>query len=90
MDIGDGEKSLFYARAALRNTPNDPGLKCNLALAFLIAGRPDEALNWADQAHEQDPTDQITLHVRKVVRKIADGKLPCPRTMTELDKSPYR
>ncbi len=48
------EAEAEYKRA-LELNPNDAGAHEHFAMWFLCQGRPDEALGWAQRAHELDP-----------------------------------
>jgi len=84
LNLGNGTEGLRAAQHALALDPSDAGLHANLALAFIIAAKPNEALAAIDEALRLDPQDKISQNVRKVVLKIIDGTKPQPRTLGDL------
>jgi tetratricopeptide (TPR) repeat protein len=84
LNLGDGAEGLRAAQHALALNPSDAGLHANLALAFIIAARPKDALSAIDDALKIDPNDRISQNVRKVVLKIIDGTKPQPKKLAEL------
>jgi tetratricopeptide (TPR) repeat protein len=86
MKLGLARHAVEYCDAALNLEPGEPGLLCNFALALLFAGRPQEALNKANEAVEKDPHDEISQNVLRVIRHIADTRSACPSNAAELDR----
>ena len=84
LQLGDGAEGLRAAQRALALHPADAGLHANLALALIIAAKPQRALIAVDEALGIDPQDRISQNVRKAVLKIIDGSKPQPRTLSEL------
>ncbi len=83
MDLGQGQLAVELCSAACACKPEDSGLVANLALAYLIAGRVEEAQWTAADAVARDPTDEVSTTVRLLVNQVASGARPCPRNSSE-------
>ena len=70
--------------SALENSPRDSGLRANLALAYLLDGRLDDALRESELAANQDPSDAVSANVLRLVRDVHAGRRFQPRTVTDL------
>lgn len=87
LDIGRVEDALRLCLAARAIAPDDPGLICNLALAYCLAGRDSEAERCVTDAVASDPSDAISADVLKLVRDVASGRRPRPKRLC--DVAPY-
>src|SRR3712207_7199686 len=58
------------AQLALLLKRSDPGLQANLALALLLAGEVDGALDYAEEAVARDPEDEINRNLLAVIREV--------------------
>ena len=79
LDIGRVEEALALCRAAVKLSPDDPGLVANLALAYCLAGEDSEAERFAADAVERDPSDRVSAVVLDFVRNVASGGRDAPR-----------
>jgi tetratricopeptide (TPR) repeat protein len=85
LELGHAEEAIGAAEHAVRLDPSDPGLEANLALAYCIGGRHDDAVQAVNRAREHDPADPITQHVWNVVLAVSKGHRPQPRTIGDLE-----
>ncbi len=86
MAVGRPEEAIEYAQSALRSQPSNSSLHANLAVAFLLAGRLDEARAAIDKAMMGDPADPISQTVRRMIDYfIASGRRP-PNTVEALEE----
>ncbi|WPD21237.1 MAG: tetratricopeptide repeat protein [Candidatus Electrothrix scaldis] len=83
LDCGEAKTALTFCQAAVDNKPDDYGLLCNLALAHMLSGNDEAAVQCATRAVEADPTDEISANVQKLVCDVRDGKCHRPKTMEE-------
>lgn len=67
MELGRSKEAISYASSALDVRPSDAGLQSNLALAFLLANRLDEAKQFIEKATAADPTDPIAQTVSQMI-----------------------
>jgi tetratricopeptide (TPR) repeat protein len=86
LEIGQGAEAVEVARTAASKAPRDAGLRANLALALLLAGRVSEADDAANQAQLIDPADKITQNLVRVIGEVRRGKRPRPRHMSDLQR----
>lgn len=84
-ELGKFWEAVEAARMAVRVERADPGLQANLALALLLAGDVDEALDQAEQAVARNPRDEINRNLLTIVQEIKEGRRPQPRTLAELE-----
>jgi Flp pilus assembly protein TadD len=84
LDIGRLEEALALCRTAVASKPDDPGLVCNLALAYCLVGQDAEAERCAADAARQDPSDGISATVLGFVREVASGKRQRPQCLKEV------
>jgi tetratricopeptide (TPR) repeat protein len=86
MSMGHPEDAISYARSAVQSRSNDNGLKANLALAFLLAGRLNDAKTTIESATAGDPSDTVSQTIRDIIEHfIAVGRTP-PKTPTALEE----
>jgi Flp pilus assembly protein TadD len=83
LDIGRFADALALCQTAVRHSPDDPGLVCNLALAHCLAGQDAEAERCAADAVQRDPKDAISATVLNFIRDVASGKRRRPTTLSE-------
>jgi Flp pilus assembly protein TadD len=85
MAINRSEDAIYYARRALQSQPSNVGLKANLALALLLAGKLPEAKEVIDNAVATGKADTITRTLSSMIEHfIATGEKP-PTTATALE-----
>lgn len=76
--------ALKLCQAAVAIEPDDPGLRANLALAHLLDSDPKTAKRLVDEALSIDPTDTVTVALRRLVDDVLAGRRPCPKDPVEL------
>lgn len=73
------------AREVSERSPQDAGLKANLALALLLSGDLPAAKQVIVDALKLDPNDSISKMLAKRIDDIASGARPQPKTLDELE-----
>lgn len=86
MALGRSTDAIYYAQRALHSKPSDSGLQANLALAFLLAGRLDEAKTAVVKALAIDASDSVSQTIRSMTDHFADCRKRPPSTTAALDK----
>ena len=77
MDIGQNEAAIAYAFRGTQIEPGSAGLHANLALAYLLAGRLDEARASVERSLTIDPGDRISQTVKlTIVHFAGNGRTP--------------
>jgi adenylate cyclase len=61
---GDFDRALAEADAAVALAPYDAGMLGNLAMIPIMAGKPDQAIDWIEKAAPRDPQDRKGLNYR--------------------------
>ena len=84
LECSKHELGIALAERAWKLNEADPGLRANLALAYLFSKQPQRAKTHIEEAYAKDPNDQITAGVRKVIDEVIAGKRPCPQRSSEL------
>jgi tetratricopeptide (TPR) repeat protein len=84
LEVGRANEAVDVARGAATKHPGDSGLRANLALALLLAGRLDEAAATAAEAQRMDPSDVITKDLVSIISEVRRGKRPRPRHVSDL------
>jgi Flp pilus assembly protein TadD len=87
LNLGRGAEGVQAAEHAMSLKPEDAGLAANLALAYLIAGRNDDALRLVNQSLRAAPDDTITQGLKTVIVEVQDKKRPQPRTTRDLQSN---
>jgi tetratricopeptide (TPR) repeat protein len=85
LHLGQFADAVEAARLAVRIDRSDPGLQANLALALLLAGDVDEALDQAKQAVARGPKDEINRNLLAVIQGVKDGRRQQPKTLAEVE-----
>ena len=85
MYLGSSEEAIFYAYGALQSRPSDKGLRANLALAFLLAGRLDDAKVAIDNPLAGNSIDQIATTLRAMIDHFIDSGQAPPNTTEALE-----
>jgi len=75
---------IAFAERASSLDEADPGLRANLALAYLLSQKPQIAKVHIEAAYAKDPADQITVGVCTVIDDVLAGKRACPRHSWEV------
>jgi Flp pilus assembly protein TadD len=86
LELGDGEEAVNATRHAIKLKPDDAGLRANLALALLISGKNEEAKTEITESLRMNPTDRISLAVKKVIDEVASGRRKQPKAMADLGR----
>jgi tetratricopeptide (TPR) repeat protein len=86
LETGRAAEGAEIAEALSRREPKNAGLLANLAVAYLIDGRLDDASRAADAALQLDGTDAITVSVRRRIEDVRAGRWPQPTRLAELSK----
>jgi tetratricopeptide (TPR) repeat protein len=85
MEIGSAEKAIEYSLCAAQLKPSDTGLRANLALAYLLAGRTTEAQKSINEALAAGPTDKISQTIASMIGHFAtNGRVPPTTTQALL------
>jgi Flp pilus assembly protein TadD len=85
LHLGRHAEAVTVARLAMQITRSDPGLQANLALALLLAGDMDEALDQAEQAAARSPEDEINRNLLAIIQEVKDGRRRQPTTLAEVE-----
>ena len=85
LHLGKFPEAVEAAQLALLLKRSDPGLQANLALALLLAGDVDGALDYAEEAVARDPEDEINRNLLAVIREVKEGRRQQPKTLAELE-----
>ena len=86
LKLGRTSEAITAAEHALSLEPRNAGLVANLALAYTVAARTSEALAKVEESLSIDPNDKVTLALRRMIREIAEGKRPQPKTYLDLSR----
>jgi tetratricopeptide (TPR) repeat protein len=86
MDIARGDAAVVYAHRATQIEPDSPGLRANLALAYLLAGRIDEARKSIEHSLAADASDTISQTISTIIEHFGANGCTPPRTTAELQK----
>ena len=74
------------AREISDRSPQDAGLKANLALALLMNGELPSARQAIAEALRLDPNDAISKALAKRIDDVASGSRPPPKSLDELQR----
>jgi Tfp pilus assembly protein PilF len=85
LDIGAAAKALPFAERACSLQPGDGGLRANLAVVQLFAGKLADAMRTVEEALRADPNDKVTIALGRVIREVKEGRRKLPRTLAELE-----
>jgi Tfp pilus assembly protein PilF len=85
MSLGHGAEGVTVAERALQLEPENAGLLANYALALLINGQTDHAMEAVGKSLAIDPNDQVTLAVEKTIQEVQSGKRPRPSKLGDLE-----
>ena len=84
LNLGRSDEAMRVAQHAITLRPTDAGLIANLALASLIAGKIDAALEHVNKSLRISPDDKITQSLKKIIIEVRDGKRPQPKSARDL------
>jgi tetratricopeptide (TPR) repeat protein len=86
MHIGRADAAVIYAHRATQIEPECGGLHANLALAYILAGRINEAQRSIERSFAADASDTISQTIRDIIQHFAaNGRTP-PKTTAELQE----
>jgi tetratricopeptide (TPR) repeat protein len=85
MEVGKVDVALYFAREALRLSPNNNGLRANIAMFLLFAGDIDSAIKEINTAAVAEPNDPITQAVQVLVQEVEAGRMRRPTRSREID-----
>jgi tetratricopeptide (TPR) repeat protein len=85
LEVGRAAEALPVAERICAKSPGDAGLRANLAIVQLFAGRTDEATKTVDAALRMDPQDRVTTALASVIAAVREGRRKLPRTLAELE-----
>lgn len=84
MRMGAYAEAVQVARHGCGAAPEDAGLRANLALAHLLGGELDAALEAAQAAVRMDGEDEINRNVLELVQEVHEGRRKPPGSAAEL------
>ncbi|MCW1912182.1 tetratricopeptide repeat protein [Luteolibacter sp. GHJ8] len=86
-ELGLVDEAVLAAKHALELKPEDAGLKANLALALLLAGKISDAKETIAESLKASPYDPISKSVERVIGEVISGKRKQPRFVADLERS---
>jgi tetratricopeptide (TPR) repeat protein len=86
LETGRSTEAVRLAEAMSCREPQNAGLLANLALAYLMDGRLDEASRAADAASKFDVTDSVIALVRRRIDDVRTGRWPQPSRLSDLSR----
>lgn len=84
MRLGAFEEAVQVSRQGCGAAPEEAGLAANLALALLLAGDPQAALDAAQTAIRLDAQDPINQNVLQLAQSVHEGRRKPPTSAAEL------
>jgi len=84
LETGRGAEAVSVAQDAMRLHPEDSGMLANLALAYVIDGQVDVAIQTADRAVAVDPRDDVSATALQRILEVRAGKRPAPHVLGDL------
>ncbi len=85
LDTKRADEAVEIAEQGVRLADGDAGLKANLALALLCAGKLSRAETAIDAAIQQDPQDEISMTLRRLIAEVKRGERKQPQTPADLE-----
>lgn len=85
LNLGRASDAIDAAEHGVSLKPDDAGLVANLAIAYLVGGRVNDALTTVNRSLTLSPDDKVTLHVKKLILEVRDGKRPQPNSAQDLE-----
>jgi len=86
MELGEFQDALSVGEKLVLAFPNDAGLKANLALSLLLAGRLQRARNTINDAIRLDPNDAISRELKRRIDEVANGSRSQPHSLKEFQQ----
>lgn len=84
LELGRYDAAISLAVSAVKVSPEDAGLRSNLALALFLGGRATEAKAEIERAIAQDPSDEICRRVGCTIELFLSSKEKPPNTLRAL------
>ena len=85
LELGKAQEAVMMAERAVASEPENADLLSNLALAYLTDGRVQEAETTINAALKHASSDSIAQAIHQVIREVAAGTRPQPRSLSDLD-----
>ena len=86
IEIQKFDEAVVIAEAVVRASPDNAGLKANLALALVLDRQLPRARLMIADALRADPSDAISEALARRIEEISDGRRPQPHTFAELQR----
>lgn len=86
MHLGFSRHAIEYCEEGLKLEPNNPGMICNLGLALIHDGKPQEALTKIKLAVQLNPSDSVSVNVLKLAVFLIETNSSCPSNSAQLQK----
>lgn len=86
--LGKGDIAVELGKAAVKMAPSDPGILCNLAMAYLIAGDRVNAMTSIEEAATRMPSDPVTAAAAQCIIEVAFGKREQPKSIIDFEFVP--
>lgn len=86
LETGRAAEGIHIAEALCQREPRNAGLLANLAVAYLIGCRLEEAGRAADSALQLDRSDPITVSLRRRIQDVRSGRWPQPTRLSDLSR----
>jgi tetratricopeptide (TPR) repeat protein len=86
LEIGLATEAVPIAEAIARSKPKDAGLLANLAVAYLLDGRIEDADRTTDLALQIDTLDSIIVSLKRRIDDVRTGRCPKPVRLSDLSR----
>jgi len=84
LEVGRATEAVACLEKAITLQPKDSSLLSNLAIAFLVAGKPALAREKAEAAKALNPKDRLPELVFVILDLVRQGKAPLPRSTRDI------
>ncbi|MCB1606273.1 MAG: tetratricopeptide repeat protein [Xanthomonadales bacterium] len=84
LDCGEVQLAVDLCTTAKILRPEDPGLRANLALAYMMSGDDTSAIECAQRAVAMCPEDEVSKSVLRLVNAVANGSRNRPRALVDI------
>ncbi|KNY28180.1 hypothetical protein Bccel_3454 [Pseudobacteroides cellulosolvens ATCC 35603 = DSM 2933] len=78
LNLGLGEKAVYYAKAAVELDRENDGLHANYGLALLINKQGNDAFAAINKVLEMNNQDQINKNIYQLILEVISGNNPYP------------
>ena len=86
MELGEFQDAVLVGEKLVLAFPNDGGLKANLALSLLLAGRVQRARDTIDVAIRLDRNDAVSRALKRRIDEVANGSRRQPHSLKEFEQ----